>query len=79
MKVWRPDPPALSSQELKELDRLKSVIQAAVSDGKLSGTELADIQAQVRADGKVTPAELELYRKLVTEKVAAGELEYEWG
>lgn len=78
MKVWRPEPSQPSPEDLQQLDRLRSVINAAVADGKISGAEMVAIRAQASSDGKVTVAELELYRKLVTEKLATGELEYEW-
>ena len=78
MKVWRPDSPEPTPEECKELERLKAVLEAAIADGKLSGWEISRIKDQARADGKVTVGELELYRKMVTEKIATGELEYEW-
>lgn len=64
--------------EKQHLDRLKTVINNAVADGKISRKELDDIRAATFADKKVTVAELELYRKLVLDKIETGELEYEW-
>lgn len=78
MQVSRPNAKELSPQELRDLAKLKGLIERAVADGKLSKQELEDIQAQTFADGKVLVEELDLYRKLVTEKIERGELEYEF-
>ncbi|MGE5657111.1 MAG: hypothetical protein ACM37W_10880 [Actinomycetota bacterium] len=78
MQVSRPNAKELSPQELQDLAKLKGLIERAVADGKISKQELEDIQAQTFADGKVLVEELDLYRKLVTEKIERGELEYEF-
>jgi len=39
---------------------------------------MEDIKIAVLADGKVSFQEMELYRKLVTDKIVTGELEYEF-
>jgi hypothetical protein len=78
MLVSRPNGKELTHAELQELDKLKIKIERAVADGKISKQEMADIQIAILADGKVTCEELELYRKLVTDKIVVGELEYEF-
>lgn len=57
------------------IDNIK--IDRAVADGKISKQEIEDIQRAVLADGTVTVQELELYRKLVTDKITVGKLEYD--
>jgi len=61
-----------------ELTRLKTLIERAVSDGRISPAEMAQIKKQIAADGQVTFQELELYRQLVLDKIEQGELEREF-
>jgi len=77
MKIERSNNQEPTPEDIKELERLKNVIEAAISDGKLSTEEINEIRTQARADGKLTVEEVQLYRQLVTEKIASGELEYE--
>ncbi|MBD2231347.1 hypothetical protein [Phormidium tenue] len=67
----------LSAEERQELDTLRQIIEQAIADGVLTQTERDVITATMRADGKVTFEELELVRRLVSDKVAAGELNLE--
>jgi hypothetical protein len=39
---------------------------------------MEDIKRAIFADGKVTVEELELYRRLVTDRIVAGEVQYEF-
>jgi hypothetical protein len=68
----------LSPEEIKQLEELKKIIEAAVSDGKLSHHELEQIKTIAFAHKKLFSAELQLYSKLVLDKIERGELEYEW-
>ncbi|NJO39772.1 MAG: hypothetical protein HC865_03555 [Cyanobacteria bacterium RU_5_0] len=68
----------LSPEEIKQLEELKRIIEAAVSDGILSHSELEHIKNVAFAHKKILPAELQLYSKLVLEKIERGELEYGW-
>lgn len=68
----------LSPEDLKQLEALKRIIEAAVSDGKLSHDELEHIKSIAFAHKKILPEGLQLYRKLVLNKIELGELEYEW-
>ncbi len=77
MKIERSNNQEPTPEDLQELERLKRVIEAAIADGKLSTDEINQIRAQAKADGKVTVEEVQLYRQLITEKIASGELEYE--
>ena len=78
MKIERPNAVEATPDELRELEKLKTVIENAIADGKLSRQELENIRLTMSADHKVTVAELELYRKMVQEKIDKGELVYDW-
>ncbi|MBD0341025.1 MAG: hypothetical protein ICV61_09075 [Microcoleus sp. Co-bin12] len=65
-------------EETRQLEKLQVQIERAVADGKISKQEMEDIKRAIWADGKVTVEELELYRILVTDKIVAGEVEYEF-
>jgi uncharacterized membrane protein YebE (DUF533 family) len=78
MKVSRPNSKPLSPEELKDLDRLKSLIERATADGLVSKDEMDTIKTFMRSDGKVTPQELDLCQKFIWSKIESGELEYEW-
>ena len=65
-------------EELKELEKLKAVIERVVADGRIFGEELETIRNVMGEDGKVTREELDLLRTLVLEKVREGELEQIW-
>lgn len=75
MKVERPNAPELTSEEKKELERLKGIIEIAISDGIISNSEYDNIRNTVlekNPSPELLYQELELYRQLVTEKVKAG-------
>lgn len=78
MKVSHPNAKEPSSEELKDLDRLRTLLTQAIADGRLSKQEMARIQASIHADGKVSVEELELCRELIWKKIEQGELEFEW-
>lgn len=68
----------LTSAEANELQQLRSLIEKAVADGRLTADEMARIRTVARADCKITFAELELYRTLIQEKIQRGELIKDW-
>jgi hypothetical protein len=68
----------LSPEEIEQLEKLKRVIEAAISDGRLSHDELEHIKSIAFKNKKLLPAEIQLYSKLVLQKIERGELEYEW-
>jgi uncharacterized membrane protein YebE (DUF533 family) len=74
MKLSRVNGPELTPAELRELDKLRAVIEGASADGIITKGERDRIASTMRADGRVTREELELVRTLVTEKVNAGQL-----
>ena len=75
MKVERPNARELTLEEKKELERLKGIIEIAISDGIISNSEYDNIRNTVLEKNRspeLLYQELELYRQLVTEKVKAG-------
>ena len=78
MEISTPKGQKPTSEELKELEKLKGIIEEAIADGKLTEPEFARIKAAMRADKKVTVEELELVRTLIYDKIKSGELERVW-
>jgi uncharacterized membrane protein YebE (DUF533 family) len=78
MKVSHPNAKNPSPEELKNMEKLKALIELAIADGKLSKSEMECIKIKISADGKVTFEELELCRELIWDKIQKGELEYQW-
>jgi uncharacterized membrane protein YebE (DUF533 family) len=78
VKISSPNAPEPTPEELKELEKLKAIIERAIADGKLSQSEAERIQAAIRSDKKVTFEELTLIRELIYNKIDRGELEREW-
>lgn len=78
MKISRPQDKEPTLQEVRELEKLKKIIDRVTADGKLMGTEFERIKAAIRADKKVTYEELELVRTLIYDKIDNGELEKIW-
>ena len=78
MKMERPNAIPPSPEDLKNLDKLRAIIERAIADGKLTRQEMESIQFEIRADGKVTVHELELCRKLIWQKIRNGELEHDY-
>ncbi|URR35328.1 hypothetical protein NBE99_11900 [Thermosynechococcus sp. HN-54] len=72
MKRYQPNGTPLSEADKAELAQLKRLLERAIADGILTADEMAQIKQQIRADGKVTYEELELYRQLVEEKIYQG-------
>jgi uncharacterized membrane protein YebE (DUF533 family) len=78
MLVSRSSDKQPTPEETRQLEKLQVQIERAVADGKISKQEMEDIKRSIWADGKVTVEELELYRILVTDRIVAGEVEYEF-
>jgi hypothetical protein len=83
MNISRPNAQAPTFEEFRELERLKIRIEYAVADGKISRQDLDDTSGQIFIRKHVCAIqiyrELELYRTLVTQQIAVGNLEYDWG
>lgn len=78
MEISRPNTPESTPEEIKELEKLKAIIERATADGKISQSETETIQAVIGSDKKVTFEELTLIRELIYNKIDRGELEWEW-
>ncbi|MFN4279816.1 hypothetical protein [Thermosynechococcus sp.] len=72
MERYQPNGVPLSEADKAQLAQLKHLLERAIADGVLTAEEMAQIKDQMRADGKVTYEELELYRQLVEEKIRQG-------
>lgn len=68
----------LTVEEQQELEKLRKIIEQASADGIITRGERDRITAAMRADGKVTYEELDLMRTLIHEKVAKGELAFDY-
>jgi hypothetical protein len=82
MEVSRPNARELTSEEVKELEKFKRMIEHAVADGRISKQDIQDLQNAELSHGKnhseLLYRELELYRTLITEKLRTGGLEYDY-
>lgn len=78
MEISHPHQRELTVEEQQELDKLRAIIERASVDGVITKAERDRIAAAMRADGKVTLEELTLVRTLIQEKVANGELVYDY-
>ncbi|MBW4692054.1 MAG: TerB family tellurite resistance protein [Lyngbya sp. HA4199-MV5] len=70
--------PVSAPEDAKHLEKLRSVIERAIADGKVTAQEMQAIKTIIWSNGKVSPEELDLVRELIHEKVASGELVYDW-
>lgn len=78
MEISHPNQQDLTPEEQQELEKLRKVIERASADGVITRAERDVISSTMRADGKVTPEELNLIRTLVHEKVEKGELSFDY-
>ena len=78
MEISIPKGQEPTPEELKELEKLKVIIEKAIEDGKLTEPEFDRIKAAIRADNKVSVEELELVRTLIYDKIKSGELVRVW-
>lgn len=81
MEFDRPNSQEPTAEELQKLERLKTIIERAMTDGKITSDEYQKIKSEIYSRGKSSTEqfyrEIELYRSLVQEKLEKGELEYE--
>lgn len=68
----------LTPEELQELEKLKRLINYACADGKITQEEMDTIKVAMRADNKVTFEELQLLRTMISDKMAQGQIEWDW-
>lgn len=74
MDISYPNRSELTVEEQQELEKLRAIIAKVSADGIITKGERDRISATMRADGKVTPEELELVKTLINQKVRTGEL-----
>ncbi|MEM8603006.1 MAG: hypothetical protein AAGF24_04140 [Cyanobacteria bacterium P01_H01_bin.121] len=67
-----------SAEDQQQLMKLKTLVEQALADGKVSKSEIEAIRTQLFADGKVTPAELKIIRETMQTMLGDAALEYEW-
>lgn len=80
MQITRLGTQPPTADDLTALNHLKKLIEQAMADGIVTQDEITRIKSTIMDNGANRTAdqlwrEMELYRKLVTEKAAAGELE----
>jgi uncharacterized membrane protein YebE (DUF533 family) len=81
MKVYRPQEKPPTPEETKELEKLKAMIDQALEDGKITHDEVERIRGEIAASHPTTDQlhrSLELYRKFIADKLANGEVPYEF-
>jgi hypothetical protein len=78
MKFERPNAKDPTPEEVRELEKLKAMIERFIADDVITPQEFQALRTEVFAHGKPSAdqlyRELELYRKMVTEKLQSGEL-----
>jgi len=79
MKVERSGQQDLSPKEIAHLEKLRKLVEEALTDGKFSEDELQSIRDLINKDHKVTPAELQTVHATVRAMLGDAELEYDWG
>ena len=78
MEVSYPSSQEPTPEELKELEKLRAIIERSTADGVLTKGERETISAAIYADKKVTRQEMEILRTLIQEKVATGEIKLDY-
>lgn len=64
-------------EDPEHLARLKTLVEDAIADGKLSMTEMNAIREALMADGKLTLEEMELVREVMKAKLGEAPLEFD--
>ena len=78
MEVNSPNKKPLTAEELAHLEKLKSVVEKALEDGKFSEAEIAHIKSLIWADGKVTYEELRTIHQTIKDVMGDVVPEMEW-
>lgn len=78
MKIERSNQQELTPEEQAHLDKLRKMVEDALTDGKISGAEIQSIRALIHADKKVTVEELNTINDTVREVLGGAEMEYDW-
>ncbi|HEY9881029.1 MAG TPA: hypothetical protein V6D29_21395 [Leptolyngbyaceae cyanobacterium] len=72
-----PENPGQTAEDPAHLARLKTLVENAIADGKLTFEEMAEIRDALMADGKLTLEEMELVRDVMRQKLGDAPLEFE--
>lgn len=78
MKIERAGQHSLTPEEQHHLEQLRQRVRAALADGKVSASELEDLNRFIQADHEVTPEELQTIRETIREILGSAALEYDW-
>ncbi|MEA5452744.1 hypothetical protein VB780_29500 [Leptolyngbya sp. CCNP1308] len=78
MQIKRANAPEPSRAELEHLDQLRTSIEHALVNGKLSRDEIQSIQALMDEDHRVTVAELTILHETLRQFFGDAALEYDW-
>lgn len=78
MKIHKHNAQPLSSEEIAHLEKLKSVAEKAIEDGKFSEYETEQIKSLLWADGKVTSDELRTLHQTIKSVMGDEAPQIEW-
>ena len=78
MEVSSPNKKPLTPEELAHLEKLKSVVEKALEDGRFSEGEIDRIKSLIWADGKVTYEELRTIHQTTKDVMGDVVPEMEW-
>ena len=78
MEVNSPNSKPLSPEELAHLEKLKSVVEKALEDGKFSTAEIDRIKSIIWSDGKVTYEELRTVNETIKSVMGDVTPELQW-
>jgi hypothetical protein len=79
MQVEHPHDRDLTPEELDHLAKIRTLVQDALADGRLSEGEIQTIRTFIHADHKVTVEELRTIRSTLRELLGDSTLEFDWG
>ncbi len=78
MKMERNNNRELTPEEHAHLEKLKTLVQECIANGRLSHDDLDKINTLINADNKVTYEELMTVRTTLREALGGAFLEYDW-
>ena len=65
MEIERSNAKVLTPEEIQHLEKLKAVVETALTDGVLNEDEIAHIKSIIWADGKVIYEELRIVHETI--------------
>lgn len=78
MLIERPNHKELTPDEMQSLQKLRSVIDRAIADGRVSKYEMDLIERTINSDNKILVEEVTMVRQLIRDKIDSGLLTQEW-